>query len=118
MFILKKYVLSVIFPSPPPPPKPVDFTYPSLEEPPLPALSVVHVKPSVAEVTETSDARTNQEGKLETFKPPISSAKAEHLSSIAQSASAIKTVPQVRRVGLSLLLLKLLRGKMVSNVPS
>ncbi|XP_060611214.2 ubiquitin carboxyl-terminal hydrolase 8 isoform X1 [Anolis sagrei] len=81
----------------------LDFTYPSLEEPIPPPLPVVHVKPSVVEVTERPEPPNDQEKKLEAFKPPVSGGsvavafKGDSSSSIVSPVSAMKIIPQVDR---------------------
>ncbi|XP_062998951.1 ubiquitin carboxyl-terminal hydrolase 8 isoform X1 [Elgaria multicarinata webbii] len=78
----------------------LDFTYPSLEEPAPAPLPVVHVKPSVVEVTEVS--ANDQEKGLETLKPPPSESiaaapKSDSLPAIVQPVSALKITPQIDR---------------------
>uniref|UniRef100_A0A803SZ70 Ubiquitin specific peptidase 8 n=1 Tax=Anolis carolinensis TaxID=28377 RepID=A0A803SZ70_ANOCA len=81
----------------------LDFTYPSLEEPVPPPLPVVHVKPSVVEVTERPETTNDQERKIEAFKPPVSAGsvavafKGDSSSPIVPPVPAMKIIPQVSR---------------------
>uniref|UniRef100_R4GBH7 ubiquitinyl hydrolase 1 n=1 Tax=Anolis carolinensis TaxID=28377 RepID=R4GBH7_ANOCA len=81
----------------------LDFTYPSLEEPVPPPLPVVHVKPSVVEVTERPETTNDQERKIEAFKPPVSAGsvavafKGDSSSPIVPPVPAMKIIPQVDR---------------------
>lgn len=77
----------------------MDFTYPSLEEPAPPPLPVVHVKPSVVEVTVRSDISNDQDGKVEACGPPAPSrSAATNVSAVIQPASSVKIIPQVSYV--------------------
>ncbi|CAI5792847.1 ubiquitin carboxyl-terminal hydrolase 8 isoform X1 [Podarcis lilfordi] len=81
----------------------LDFTYPSLEEPAPPPVPVVHVKPSVVEVTERPNIANDQEERVDTFQPPApcgstaTPAKSENLPAIVQPVSAVKIIPQIDR---------------------
>uniref|UniRef100_A0A8D0EBU6 Ubiquitin carboxyl-terminal hydrolase n=1 Tax=Salvator merianae TaxID=96440 RepID=A0A8D0EBU6_SALMN len=79
----------------------LDFTYPSLEEPAPVPLPVVHVKPSVVEVTERLDITNEQEERVEKSKPPSTPvgapAKSDGPSATPKTVSAVKIVPQVDR---------------------
>ncbi|KAJ7311039.1 hypothetical protein JRQ81_006636 [Phrynocephalus forsythii] len=79
----------------------LDFTYPSLEEPP--PQHVAHVNPSVEEVRERPDVGNAEEKGTETFKPPTPGGsvavthKGEDASAALPPASAPKMIPQVDR---------------------
>lgn len=76
----------------------LDFTYPSLEEPVPPPLPVVHVKPSVVEVSVRSDISNDQEEIAETFGSPTPSRSAgTNLPASLPSASSMKIIPQIDR---------------------
>nr|XP_056721660.1 ubiquitin carboxyl-terminal hydrolase 8 [Euleptes europaea] len=81
----------------------LNFTYPTLEEPPPPAVPVVRVKPSVVETTERPETANDKEGRGEALKPATpagsvaAAAKSDGISSVAQPASAVKIIPQIDR---------------------
>ncbi|XP_066491255.1 ubiquitin carboxyl-terminal hydrolase 8 isoform X2 [Tiliqua scincoides] len=76
----------------------LDFTYPSLEEPAPPPIPIVHVKPSVVEMTVRSDISNDQEGKVETVDPPTPSRTAgTNLPAMVQPATSVKIIPQIDR---------------------
>lgn len=80
----------------------MDFTYPSLEEPRPPPQHIVHIKPSVEEVTEMPGIGSDQENRVEALRPPAPDGaaavprKGDDLSAALQPASATKAIPQVR----------------------